>query len=238
MAKMGGRKQMKRIASPKTLKVFRKGTHGRWLVKSGPGPQPHLKSIPLMVLIRDLLGFAKTAREAKIIFNSRSVLIDGKVRKDPKFPVGFMDVVSLPAANKYYRIEYDRLGRLVPVELQKAKANYKLCKLLRKSTIRGGKFQYGCHDGRNIQSDKKDMTVGDVVKLNIPDQKVLGVLPLKVGATAYVTSGKHAGKRGKILEIIPGTLTRKPAVSIKSEKETFSTNKDIVFVLEGKEAAK
>jgi ribosomal protein S4E len=82
------------------------------------------------------------------------------------------------------------------------------------------------------------MTLGDVVKLTIPDQKVLGVLPLKVGATAYVTSGKHAGKRGKILEIIPGTITRKPAVSIKSEKETFSTNKEIVFVLEGKEAGK
>jgi small subunit ribosomal protein S4e len=238
MAKMGGRKQLKRIASPKTLNVLRKGTHGRWIVKSGPGPHPHLKSIPLTILLRDLLGFAKTAREAKIILNSRNVLIDGKVRKDPKFPVGFMDIVSFPAASKYYRIEYDRLGRLVPVEIAKDKTSYKLCKILKKSTIGGGKFQFGFHDGRTFKTDKSDMTLGDVVKLTIPDQKVLGVLPLKVGATAYVTSGKHAGKRGKILEIIPGTITRKPAVSIKSEKETFSTNKEIVFVLEGKEAGK
>lgn len=238
MAKMGGRKQLKRVASPRTLKVQRKGVHGRWLVRAGPGPHPYLNSIPLLVLLRDLLGYAKTSREARIILNKGNVLIDGRVRSEIKFPVGFMDIVSLPSAGRYYRMEYDRLGRLIPVEISKERSSYKLCKILGKSTLPGGKFQFAFHDGKTFMSDKKGMAVGDVVKMELPAQKVLAVLPMKVGATAYVTSGQHAGKKGEITEIVPGTITRKPTVSIKSAQEMFSTNKDIVFVLEGKEAAK
>ena len=45
--------------------------------------------------------------------------MDGRVRKDPKFPLGFMDVFSIPKIRKQYRVLIDVKGRFVLREISK-----------------------------------------------------------------------------------------------------------------------
>jgi small subunit ribosomal protein S4e len=233
MARIGGRNQMKRLAAPRAMKIERKGVHARFISKAEPGPHPRSSSLPIIALLRDILGLARSAREIKMVLSQGKVLVDGTVRRDHRFPIGFMDVVSIPDSGINYRIKYDTHGRLVPVEVSKNEASFKYCKIMRKSIIRGGSLQYGFHDGRTITAEKSaKMSLGDVVKLEIPEQKILKVLPLKEGSLGYITSGKHAGKTGKIVQITTGGLAKKPSVLLEGEGEKFSTNKENVFVVE------
>ena len=39
--------------------------------------------------------------------------VDGRVRKDPKFPLGLMDVFSIPRIKKNYRVLIDVKGRFI-----------------------------------------------------------------------------------------------------------------------------
>ena len=106
--------------------------------------------MPLSVLLRDVLGLAKNAREGKIILAQKRVLVDGKVRRDHKFPAGLMDVIELPDADMTYRI-LPAVGKgLTALRISKDEGKAKLCRIEDKSTIKKGAVQLNLHDGRNI----------------------------------------------------------------------------------------
>ena len=42
--------------------------------------------------------------------------VDGKVRTDPKFPAGFMDVIQVEKTGENFRLIYDVKGRSVEQE--------------------------------------------------------------------------------------------------------------------------
>jgi small subunit ribosomal protein S4e len=46
------------------------------------------------------------------------IKIDGKVRRDPRFPLGIMDVVSIEKTNEHFRILYDVKGRFQPHRIE------------------------------------------------------------------------------------------------------------------------
>ena len=46
-----------------------------------------------------------------------NLLVDNRPRKDPKFPLGFMDCLSIPKIKKNYRILIDVKGRFVLREI-------------------------------------------------------------------------------------------------------------------------
>ena len=95
MAKRGIRRHQKRLSAPKHWMLSKVG--GIWATKPNQGPHKLRESLPLVVLLRNKLKLALTGREAKIIVNDKqgNIAIDGKVRRDPKYPVGFMDVITL-----------------------------------------------------------------------------------------------------------------------------------------------
>ncbi|RYY87779.1 hypothetical protein EON63_03500 [archaeon] len=61
------------------------------------GPHKLRESLPLILILRNRLKYALTGKEAKAICIEKNVLVDGKVRTDPNFPAGFMDVVEVSA---------------------------------------------------------------------------------------------------------------------------------------------
>ncbi|OYT47886.1 MAG: 30S ribosomal protein S4e, partial [Desulfurococcales archaeon ex4484_42] len=63
MARMGGRRHLKRLAAPDFWPILKK--EYVWTVKPSPGPHPIERSIPLLIIVRDILGYAETAREAR-----------------------------------------------------------------------------------------------------------------------------------------------------------------------------
>ncbi|KZX10872.1 30S ribosomal protein S4e [Methanobrevibacter oralis] len=228
MAKMGSRKHLKRYKAPKSWPIHPK--EDTWTVKPSAGSHSIEDSIPLTLVIRDILKLADNSREAKRIINSGNVLVDGKVVKDYKFPVGFMDIVDIPKTGESYRVLLDRKSRL---QLDLIEDNtLKLSKIVNKSTIKGGKTQLNFHDGKNLIVDEDVYSVGDVISLKVPENEINEIYPLKEGAIVLVTGGKHTGELGTVSEIIENKSSNPNTIIIEnSAKEEFLTLKDYAFVI-------
>ena len=235
MANMGSRNHLKRHKAPKTWPIHPK--EDTWTVKPAPGPHSIENCLSLTVVIRDILGLADNSREAKRIINSGDILINGRAKKDYKFPVGFMDLISIPKTNETYRVLLDNKGRLTLKLIVNDKVDVKLSKIVNKTTVKGGKTQLNLHDGRNLLTDE-DYKVGDVLSLKIPEQEIENSFKFQEGATVLVTGGKHTGEIGKISEIIINQSSNPNTVIIEnSRNENFLTLKDYAFVIGDNESS-
>lgn len=231
MAKMGSRKHLKRYKAPKHWPIHPK--ENKWTVKPNAGPHTIEESLPLLLVVRDILGVADNSREAKRIINNGDILVDGRIRKDYKYPVGFMDVIEIPKTESVYRVLPDEKGRLILHPIPEENREFKLCKITDKTTIKGGKTQLNLHDGRCHLDDK--YKVGDVIILKVPDQEVKGVINFEEGTIGLITGGKHTGEIGRIKEINITRSSMPNTVEMETEdKKVFLTLKDYVFVI-GKE---
>ena len=229
MAKMGSRKHLKRYKAPKSWPIHPK--EDTWTVKPSAGSHSINDSIPLTLVIRDVLKLADNSREAKRIINSGNVLVDGRVVKDYKFPVGFMDIIEIPKTGESYRVLLDRKGRLQLNLIDDNSA--KLSKIVNKSTIKGGKTQLNLHDGKNVIIDEDAYSVGDVISLKVPEQEIVEVYPLQEGATVLVTGGKHTGELGTVTEIIENKSSNPNTIIIEnSSKDDFLTLERAITLLE------
>ncbi len=232
----GGSRHLKRLAAPKAWKVRRKRRFGAWITNVISGPHPKGRSIPLRILVRDLLGVASNAREADFIIRSGKVLVDGVPRRNPRFPVGLFDVVEIPEIEKVFRIVLDEQGRIVPREIPAEEKGKKLVRVERKMTVKGGKIQVTTHDGRNfLLEDGRDVRPGDVLLISVPEQRIEDVFKLKDGNLVYVLSGRHAGTIGKIEGVNPGDVIRERSVDLSVEGTRIQTAARNVFVV-GKES--
>jgi len=216
----------KRITAPKAWPVARK--EHKWVVKPSPGPHSQETSIPLAIVLRDILKFAHNMREVKKILSEGQVYVDGIVRKNYKFPVGLFDVISIPSIERHYRVVYDRRGVIRLVET--SKPDVKLCKILNKTVVKGGKIQLNLHDGTNILADNSFSTK-DSILISLPDKKVLDKVEYKEGNSALVIGGKHIGTLAKIKEIkiIRGPQPNRVVLALNGEE--FETIEDYVFVV-------
>ena len=239
MGRMGGRRHLKREATPAFWPIHRKKFV--WALKPSPGPHPIERCIPLGVIVRDLLGFAKTMREAKKIIAQGKILIDGRVRRDEHFPVGLMDVVSIPEINANYRVLPYEKG-LILHKISSEEAKYKICRIENKTTVNGGHIQLNLHDGRNIliRSEDPSNPAGniyrtfDTLKISLPDQEILEHLRLETGMMAIFVDGENIGKYGIIREIDERSSIkrRRNLVTIEDSRgETYQTILDYVFVI-------
>src|SRR5207244_4250327 len=143
--------------------------------------------------------------------NAGKVLVDGRVRRTPSFPVGLFDVVTIPSENLSLRLVPSPRG-LIPSKIAKEEAEKKLCAVSSKVIVRGGRLRYGFHDGRSMAGDGLDLKPGDAVLMQLPEQKVLSEVRLAKESLALVLSGERAGELGRVLEVKQGASTgQKPS---------------------------
>ncbi len=232
MGKKGENKTEKRLASSKVKDLKRK--EAKFSIRSRAGGHKGEKSVPLGFVVRDLLGVAKTAKEAKRIINKGMVKIDGIIRKDYKFAVGLFDSVNLPKTKKSYRVIYDSLGRIQVKEINEKNSSNKICKVVGKRKTKKGKIQLTTHDGRNILEKESKIRVGDSIKIRLPSQKIESVLELKKGNLGYLVGGSNIGKIAKIVEIEPGTIKRPRLVKLEKESKFQSVETNVFVVGEKK----
>ena len=223
------KKHLKRLPAPRTWRLARK--EHTWAYKPRPGPHPQEGALPIAAVLRENLGLVDTAREAERVIFSRHVLVDGRPVKDPKFPVGLMDVVTLVPMKTHYRVLIDQRGRLALVPIEAAEASWKLCRIEDSGTVKGGKTQLRLHDGRNILLAKSEHATGTTLKVSVPSQKIVGAMPLAPGHIALLTGGQHAGQ---LVHVDRVERTRNPRANLVHFKEGYSTIIDYVFVV-GKE---
>ena len=235
MAKRGRKGCTKRIAVSKAVPIHDKKSTV-WIANTNPGPHGKKKSMPLVVLLREVLGVAENLREAKAILSDRKVLVDGVVRTDHKFPVGFMDIISMPSSDAYYKIGMER-GKLVPKKIEKADAGVKTLKVTGKNTLRGNKASISLHDGRNLLADN-NVKVGDSIQYDLAGKKMAKLFKFGKGAKCIITDGKHSGASVVVEEIFPNSEGR-PAEALVSpatgsegkEGAGFRTLADYLFVV-------
>lgn len=238
MGKKGGKKHLKRKPAPKFWPIHRK--EFVWTIKPKPGPHPTSSCLPLALIIRDILGLAKTRKEAKAIISQGKMMVDGKVQRDELFSTGLMDIISIPEVEGTYRVLPSEKG-LTLHSIEKDEAGFKLCRIENKTIVSGGHVQLNLHDGRNIlirvkapKKPEEDVyRAMDTLKINVPDQEVVGHMKLVEGAPAIIVGGKNVGRHGKIVDIEKrlGQKRRKLLVTIEDVKgKRFQTTLDFVFV--------
>ncbi|MEM1588859.1 MAG: 30S ribosomal protein S4e [Candidatus Bathyarchaeia archaeon] len=239
MGRKGGSTALKRKPAPKIWPIRRK--EYVWVVKPTPGPHSLEKCLPLAIVLREVLGFAKTRKEAKIIASQGKVYVDGKVRREDKFPVGLMDVVSFPEIGKHFRVLPSRKG-LILHPIAKEEASFKLCRIENKATVKNGHVQLNLHDGSNALikvADPKNpledvYSTFDTVQLSLPNRQIIRHIKMKEKDYALITGGKNMGKYGRIVEIeeAKGKKRKDAIVTIEDEKgNRYQTILDFVFVI-------
>jgi small subunit ribosomal protein S4e len=223
-------RHQKRVTVPVSWPISRK-THA-WVAKACPGPHSAAESMPLLMVIRDLLKLVDNAREAKRALYEGKVLVDGRVQKDFKLPIGIFDVISIPAKDQQYRMLKNENGMFYLSLLEPGNAR-KLARVENKTFLKGKKQQLNLSDGSNKLAEG-DFKVGDSLVLSIPDKNIEERIGFEIGNLAMVVGGKHSGQTGKIKEIITVKSSQPNRVIISGEHE-FETIKDYVYMI-GKDA--
>lgn len=231
MGKKGGSRHLKRYPAPKYWPIHRKTT--TWTVKSDPGPYAMQNCIPLLILTREVFNLGETAKECKTLISEGNIKIDGKTRKNYKFPIGLMDVVEIPKTNQIYRILPAKIKGLIAHPITEEEKGFKLCEIKNKSLLKNGKIQLNLHDGRNINVTNSDSNykTRDVIKISIPEQEILEHLPMKEGMSILVTAGKHIGAHGILKKIEHRFGPHASIVTLEHEDETFQTALEYAFVI-------
>ena len=239
MGRKGGSRHLKRKPAPKSWPIHRKELV--WTIKPKPGPHPISDCIPLLLIVRDILQLAKLRKEAKNIISQGKIKVNGKIETEEGFPVGLMDVVSIPIIEKTYRVLPSEKG-LILHSIDAKEAKLKLCRIESKRTIKGGHLQLNLHDGRNIlvqlddpKNPAKDIYQAlDLLKISVPDQEILEHSTLAKGVPAVIFGGKNVGKHGNIVafEERPGQKRRTLLATIEDKNGTrFQTTVNLVFTL-------
>ncbi|MBI5332487.1 MAG: 30S ribosomal protein S4e [Candidatus Aenigmarchaeota archaeon] len=216
----------RRLLSPKYYKVSRK-SH-KFIVTTIPGPYGKDKSIPIAVALRDILKIADNIHEVRHILSKKAVKIDNKIQTNFKFPIGFMDVLTIN--NENYRVLVNEKGLYIkPIDSNQAKL--KLLKIVRKCYVKNNKLQLSFHDGRTLLVEKDMYKTGDVVLFDLETKQIKQQTQFKRGAMILITEGRNKGKLGVIedMVIIRGSQPNK--IIVKTGTEKIETLKDYTFVL-------
>jgi small subunit ribosomal protein S4e len=241
LGKKGKVGRLKRKPAPRFWPVHRK--EAVWIVRPSSGPHSLEKCLPLSVVLRDILEVAETRKEAKKPITQGKVYVDGKVRRKDDFPVGLMDVISMPEINVFYRVMPSHKGLFLN-PISKEEASFKLCRVEDRTIVKNGNSQIALHDGTTIlvkaenpePQSEVDYETFATLKLGLPEKQVLDQIKTKKGNIAVITGGKNIGKQGKIVEIekTEAKKRRNALVVVEDEKgNRYQTILDFVFSIGG-----
>ncbi len=180
---------LKRNSAPKLWPVPRKGT--KFVIKSGE------KEMPVVVVLRDVLGIAKTRGEVKKSIFNKNIKVCGREVLDEKHQMKIFDTITIIPAKKTYRMTLTEKGKFSLEEVPEKEATKKIAKIIGKKMLKGKKMQLSLIDGRTFLSETP-CKVNDSVLLDLEKKKVEKILPFKIGANMIVIEGKHIGEKGKI----------------------------------------
>jgi small subunit ribosomal protein S4e len=182
---------LKRINTPKTWPIPKTGT--KYIVSAEPGRRKKY-SVPILIVLRDMLNLGDTKNEITKILSMKDVLVNGRAVTSHKLPVGIFDVISIPKIGKNYMIIFK--NRKIGIEEAK-ESGTRICKVIGKKMLAGKKQQINLFGGNNVLSNEK-IKVNDSVALSLKDNKIAKVIPLKENAEIYIIGGSHLGESGTI----------------------------------------
>ncbi len=225
----GPKKHLKRLVAPKTWMLDKLG--GVFATRPSSGPHKLRESMPITVFLRNRLKYALNATEVGYIMRQRLVKIDGKVRTDPRYPAGFMDVIKIEKTNENFRLIYDAKGRFTVHRITDQEAKYKLCRVKAVKTGPKGVPYLYTSDGRTIRYPDPLIKVNDSIRLDLQTNKIMDFIKFDSGNLCMVTGGRNTGRVGTIVhrERHPGSFD---IVHVKDANgHTFATRLNYIFVI-------
>ncbi|SER92676.1 30S ribosomal protein S4e [Natrinema salaciae] len=222
-------KHQKRLSVPKSWPVERKTE--TFTVKADAGPHGE-DGVPLVVLLRDVLGYVDSRKEARYALSEDAILINGDPINDEQRPIGMFDIVAFPARAEYYRVFPDEGGRLALTEIDEESAQSRLGKIVNKQQVTGGDTQLTLHDGTNVIVDNDEYTPKDSIVVDNEDKSVVAHFPYEEGALVTAVRGNHGGKVGEIdaIDVTPGSGSN--SVGVSTDDDGFETVEEYVVVID------
>nr|CCC52888.1 putative 40S ribosomal protein S4 [Trypanosoma vivax Y486] len=193
------KKHLKRLYAPKDWMLSK--LTGVFAPRPRAGPHKLRECLSLIIIIRNRLKYALNAREAQMILRQGFVHVDGKPRKDGKYPAGFMDVVEIPETGDRFRILYDVKGRFALVRISEAEAGIKMLKVINVYTGTGRVPVAVTHDGHRIRYPDPRTRRGDTLVYDVKKKKAVDLIRTGKGRVVLVTGGANRGRIGEIVSI-------------------------------------
>ena len=185
---------LKRMSAPKHWMLGK--LDGIWAPRPSSGPHKLRECLPLVIILRNRLKYALTKQEVTMICMQKQIKVDGKIRVDPNFPAGFMDVVELPKSGDQFRLMYDTKGRFVLHRVSNEEKKFKLAKVTRQEYTKKAIPYVATNDGRTIRYPDPLIKVNDTVKIDLETGKIVDFVKLETGNLVVITRGRNTGRVG------------------------------------------
>lgn len=216
---------LKRLVAPKTWPIKRKETV--FVTHQYPRAKTE-RSLPLSIILRDLLKVGNTTKEIRRILREKQLLVNGKVETNHRFAAAILDIIEIPKIGKTYLVTFNKLGKICLAEIKKP--SYRVLRIEGKTKQAGGKAQLNLFNGANVLAEKDDYKVGDAVKISIPEGKLTGKISPAEGTKVLVVGGAHIGETATIKSLM---LSKKPKeVMLANEAGEFRTIFENIHIIE------
>jgi small subunit ribosomal protein S4e len=222
----------KRLAAPDGWPVERKTE--MFTVKADAGPHGEA-GVPLLILLRDVLGYADSRKEARFALSRDNIVINGTPVSDEERPVGMFDIVAFREREEYYRVFPDEGGRLSLTPIDEDSAGSKLGKIDGKQHVPGGDVQLTLHDGQTLLVDEPGTySVGDSLVVANDDDAIVAHFEYEEGALATAVAGRHAGQIGTIdeIQVTASSSANNVLLSPYGGGEQFETVAEYIVVID------
>lgn len=227
---MGKQRHLSRLAAPKTWPVLRKNL--KWIAKPMPGTHNQKHSLPLVVVLRELLKITQTASEVKKLLNDGEILINQEKIKDARFPLGLLDTLSIPKISQHYRMSISKLGKLIMLPIDEKEAKIVPLKVRTRTAIKGKKIQINFTNGWNKLLEKDSIMPHEVLLYDAGQKKTAEHLKFEPGNVVFVLGGKHIGEVAKIDSVkLHGELKKSYLIRLKSDDTTWESDKEDLILI-------
>jgi small subunit ribosomal protein S4e len=219
----------KRLSAPTSWPVGRKTE--TFTVKADAGPHGE-DGVPLLILLRDVLSYVDSRKEAQYALDQDSVLVNGTVASDVTRPIGMFDILAFEEREENYRVFPDEGGRLALTPIDADAAGSKLGKIIGKRLVPGGDTQLTMHDGETLLVAEDAYTPGDSLVIGNDDGSIVAHFPYEEGALVTAVDGQHAGEIGTVtsIDVTPGSGSN--AVAVETDDGAFETIEEYVVVID------
>ena len=221
----------KRLAVPKSWPVERK--EETYTTKAGAGPHGEA-GVPLLIVLRDVLGYVDSKKEARYALGQDSVLVNGKPVSDESVPIGMFDILAFREREEYYRVFPDEGGRLSLTPIDAEAAGSKLGKIVGKTQVPGGDTQLTLHDGQTLRvADDGEYSTNDSIVVSNDDDEIVAHFTYEEGALVTAVRGGHAGRVGTVeeIQVTPGSSDNNVLIAA-DDGEDFETIEEYVVVID------
>jgi small subunit ribosomal protein S4e len=220
----------KRLSAPNSWPIERKTQ--TFTTKADAGPHGEA-GVPLVVLLRDVLEYVDSRKEARYALAQDSVLVNGDAVSDEDRPIGMFDILAFRQREEYYRVFPGDGGRLSLTPIDEEDAGSKLGKIVDKSTVSGGQTQLNLHDGANLLVESEEYAGTDSIVVDNETSEIVAHFPYEEGALVTAVAGTHAGEVGTVEEIRTTLGSGSNAVRVATDAgEEFETIEEYVVVID------